>query len=40
MPVGLLLDDGVCLWCYYWMMGCVRGIIVDDRVHRRGANNF
>ena len=29
MLVGLLLDEG-----------CARGIIVDDRVHRRGSNNF
>ena len=25
---------------YYRMKGCARGIIVDDRVYRRGANNF
>ena len=32
--------EGVCLWDYYWMMGRAREIIVDDGVHRRGANNF
>ena len=28
MPVGLLLDDGVCVWDYYRMKGRACGIII------------